>query len=177
MVFKKSGSDDINLGTDSWNVAQGYTQLKILQPLVYLDRYDTLAQFGTMDLGEDQTFDDNTINRRRVEGLQRFHSILRQLLGNVEFALKLTDQSRVKEFQKRLKTVDEFIGTCYQSKEDHVSHEIDFFIDEKKFKQILEILQTIKDAINFPLNNANLIFKASEEVDLDGIMQGLIDGG
>ena len=76
-----------------------------------------------------------------------------------------------------LKTVNEFIGTCYQSKEDHVSHEIDFFIDEKKFKQILEILQTIKDAINFPLNNANLIFKASEEVDLDGIMQGLIDGG
>lgn len=180
MAFKKSGDNiggDINLGTDNWNVADGYTKLKILRQLILLDRFDTIAQFGTEDLGEDQMFDDNTLNKRRVEALQRFHSTLRQLLGNVVFALKNQDQKGVIAFQGRLKTVEEYLAKCFEIKEDRVSHEQLFSIDEKLFAKILEILQDIKDKINTPLNNANLIFRASEEVDLDKIMDGIVEGG
>ena len=180
MGLDKSGDhmgEEINLGTNSWNVAKGYTQLKILQPLYLLDRFDTMAQFGTMDLGEDIIFDDNTINKRRVEGLQRFHSTLKQLLGNVEFALNKRDQEKIKELQARLETVNEFMGDVFESKEDHVSHEILFSVDEIKFRKILEILQVIKDELNTPLNNANLIFSASEEMDLDKIMDGIVKSG
>jgi len=179
MAFKKSGdiSGDISMGSDNWNIADGYTKAKILKQLIFLDRYDTVAQFGTEDLDEDAIFDDNSINKRRVEGLQRFHSTLKQLLGNVLFALKSDDQKRVSGFIDRLKTVEEFLGKCYESKEDRVTHDQLFSIDEKLFRKIVEILQDIKDKINTPLNNANLIFRASEEIDLDKIMHDIVEGG
>lgn len=179
MVFKKGGesSGDINLGTDNWNIADGYTKAKILRQLILLDRFDTIAQFGTEDLGDDVMLDDNTVNKRRVEGLQRFHSTLKQLLGNVLFALKAGDQKNVKVFQDRLKTVEEFLGQVFEAKEDRVTHDQLFSINEKLFNSIMEILQDIKDKINTPLNNANLIFRASEEIDLDKIMDGIVEGG
>ena len=179
MGFKKGVdvSGDISLGSDNWNIADGYTKAKILKQLIFLDRYDTVAQFGTEDLDEDVMLDDNAVNKRRVEGLQRFHSTLKQLLGNVLFALKSNDQKSVKGFQERLKTVEEFLGKVYQSKEDRVTHEQLFTIDEKLFSKIMEILQDIKDKLNTPLNNANLIFRASEEIDLDKIMDGIVEGG
>ena len=40
----KQGGDfggDVNLGTDAWNVADGYTKLKILRQLIMFDRWDT----------------------------------------------------------------------------------------------------------------------------------------
>ncbi len=180
MGFKKSGDaigGEINLGTENWNVAKGYTHLKILQLLYDLDRFDRVAQFGTEDFDQDQMLSDNDINKRRVEGLQRFHSTLKILIGNVLFALKSSDQPTVKQMQERLKTLNEFLPKCFESVEDRVSHDINFVIDEKLFNKILEILQEIKDELNTPLNNANLIFRASEEIDLDKIMDGIVEGG
>ena len=176
MVFSK-GDGDIDLGTDNWNVADGYTKIKILKQLIFLDRFDTISQFGTEDMGEDIQYDDNTIKRRRVEALQRFHSTLKQLLGNVTFALKSADQGKIKAFQERLATVDEFMVKVFKTSEDKISHAQLFDIEEKLFAKILEILQDIKDKINTPLNNANLIFRASEEIDLDKIMDGIVEGG
>jgi len=180
MGFKKSGDavgSEIALGTENWNVAKGYTHLKILQLLYALDRYDTLAQFGTEDLDQDQLLSDNDISKRRVEGLQRFHSTLKQLIGNVIFALKKDDKPSVEQMKTRLTNLNEFIPKTFENKEDRVSHENNFAIDEKLFAKVLEILQEIKDELNTPLNNANLIFRASEEIDLDKIMDGIVEGG
>ena len=178
MVFKKGGGNgDIELGTDNWNVADGYTKIKILKQLIFLDRFDTISQFGTEDIGEDIGYDDNLIKKRRVEALQRFHSTLKQLLGNVTFALKSSDQPKIAQFQKRLSTVDEFMSKVYKTSEDKISHEQLFDIEEKLFTKILEILQDVKDKLNTPLNNANLIFRASEEIDLDKIMDQIVEGG
>ena len=174
MVFEKG---DIDLGTDNWNVADGYTKIKILKQLIFLDRFDTIAQFGTEDMGEDINFDDNSIKRRRVEALQRFWSTLKQLLGNVGFALKSSDQTKIKGFQERLKTCEEFMNKTYKTSEDKISHEQLFEIEEELFTKILDILQDIKDKLNTPLNNANLIFRASEEIDLDKIMDQIVEGG
>lgn len=178
-MAKKSGDigGDISLGTDNWNVADGYTKLKILRQLILLDRFDTISQFGTEDIGEDLPFNDNMINQRRVEALQRFHSTLKQLLGNVLFALKKEDKEVVKTYIDRMKTVDGFLGKTFERREDLITHEELFEIDEDLFKKILDILQDIKDSMNTPLNNANLIFRASEEVDLDKIMNEIAEGG
>jgi hypothetical protein len=181
MAMKKSGDHniggEINLGTDNWNVADGYTKLKILRQLILLDRFDTISQFGTEDLGEDQMMSDNDIKRRRVEALQRFHSTLKQLIGNVIFALKKEDQPTVKALQERIKTVSEFISKCYGSKQDGVTYDEIFNIEEDLFDKILDILQDIKDKLNTPLNNANLIFRASEEIDLDKMMDTIVERG
>jgi len=179
MVFKKGGgeSGEINTGTESWNVAVGYTQLKILRHLYLLDRWDTMAQFGTEEIDEDMVFDYNQIKKRRVEGLQRFYSTMKQLLGNVLFACGSKDQKIIKELIERIKNIEDFLDLTHQTKEDQVSHEVIFEINEKIFKQVLDILQDVKDKLNTPLNNAGLIFRQSEEVDLDKIMHGIIDGG
>lgn len=176
----KQGGDfggDINLGSDAWNVADGYTKLKILRQLIMLDRWDTIAQFGTEEIDEDAPYDDNQIKKRRVEALQRFHSTIKQLLGNVIFALRKEDKDPVKALVKRVETAGEFVPKSFSTKEDMISHNEQFEIEEPLFKQILGILQDVKDKLNTPLNNAGLIFRPTEEVDLDKIMAEIVDGG
>jgi len=176
----KQGSDfggDINLGSDAWNVADGYTKLKILRQLIMLDRWDTIAQFGTEEIDEDLGMNDNGIRKRRVEALQRFYSTIKQLLGNVLFALRKDDQDDVKALVDRVSVAGEFVPKCFSTKEDMINHDEEFEIDEPLFKQILEILQDVKDKLNTPLNNAGLIFRPTEEVDLDKIMSDIVEGG
>jgi len=176
----KQGGDfggDINLGSDAWNVADGYTKLKILRQLIMLDRWDTMSQFGTEEIDEDVGFSDNQINKRRVEALQRFYSTIKQLLGNVLFALRKEDQATVKILVDRVEMLNEFIPKAFSTKEDMITHDAEFEIDEPLFKQIIEILQDVKDKLNIPLNNAGLIFRPTEEVDLDKIMAEIVEGG
>jgi len=178
MVFKKGGEiGDIQTGSDAWNVADGYTKLKILRQLIMLDRWDTIAQFGTEEIDEDISFNSNQIKKRRIEALQRFHSTIKQLLGNVMFALKKKDKETLGKMLERIKMIDEFLNKTHNASEDLVSHEELFTINEELFRKVLDILQEVKDQLNTPLNNAGLIFRPSEEVDLDKIMAGIIDGG
>jgi len=177
MAGKGDNLGEINTGTDAWNVADGYTKLKILRQLIMLDRWDTIAQFGTEEIEEDQQFNDNHIRKRRVEAIQRFHSTIKQLLGNVKFAMKKKDHDVIAEMLERIKVIDEFMPKVYDMKEDLINHEEIFDINEKLFKYILEILQDVKDKLNTPLNNAGLIFRTSEEIDLDKIMNDIVEGG
>jgi len=180
MAFTKGGKNstgEISLGTEAWNVADGFTQLKILRLLIQLDRYDTIAQFGTEDIGDAINLVDNEIKRRRVEGLQRLHSVIKQLLGNVLFAIRSMDKKEVETYFNRIKTLELYIPKSFEQKHDMVSQDDIFDINEELFAKILSILQDIKDKLNIPLNNAGLIFRASEEVDLDKIMNDIVYGG
>jgi len=177
MAKTKEVTGEISLGTDNWNVADGYTKLKILRQLVMLDRWDTIAQFGTEELEEDRNFTHIQINQRRVEALQRFHSTLKQLIQNVWFALKKDDIPKVRGYVTRLDSLREFLPKAYRSEMDNVAQEEIFDIHEDLFRGILDILQDIKENVNIALNNASLIFRASEEVDLDKIMNEIIEGG
>jgi len=168
---------DISLGSDAWNVADGYTKIKILRLLIQLDRYDTIAQFGTEEFDEDYAFDQNYLNKRRCEAMERFISALRQLLGNVYFALRKEDFDGVNSDLKRVKQLQKFLPDLYSTKTDEVSKELLFEVNEKLFNAMLLILQEIKDKINTPLNKAGLIFRPTEEIDLDKIMAEIIDGG
>lgn len=168
---------EINAGSDAWNVADGYTKLKILRQLIMLDRWDTIAQFGTEEIDEDVSYSDNQLKKRRVEGLERLHSTINQLLGNVLFAIKKEDQDIVKALVDRVKNIEEFIPKAFEQKEDVISHSVEFKINNDVFNQIIVILQDVKDKLNTPLNNAGLIFRPSEEIDLDKIMNEIIEGG
>jgi len=105
------------------------------------------------------------------------HSTINQLLGNVLFAIKKEDQDIVKALVDRVKNIEEFIPKAFEQKEDVISHSVEFKINNDVFNQIIVILQDVKDKLNTPLNNAGLIFRPSEEIDLDKIMNEIIEGG
>ena len=168
---------DISLGSDAWNVADGYTKIKILRLLIQLDRYDTISQFGTEELDEGFNLDQNQIKKRRCEALERFVSTLKQLLGNVYFALKKEDRGEIVGYIERIKNVEKVLAKVYLSREDQLTKEEVFDIEEVLFGKIIKILQDIKDKINVPLNKAGLIFRPSEEIDLEKIMGEIIEGG
>ena len=176
-MAKKGEEGDISLGTDAWNVADGYTKLKILRQLILLDSYDTVAQFGTENLEENVYLTPIQINKRRFEAIERFLSTLIQLLGNVHFALKKEDFKKIDDYLARLKQLPEFIPQLYDHKDADRINDEKFDLNEDLFKKILLILQEIKDQINIPLNKAGLIFRPTEEIDLDKIMDEIVSGG
>ena len=176
-MAKKEVQGDIQLGTDPYNVADGFTKLKILKLLYQLDLWDTIAQFGTENLDEDVVMDLNQINKRRVEGLERFISILRQLIGNVYFALRKEDIKQIDSFKDRIKNAQESLPSLYKVSGGDKFNDEEFKINEPLFQKILLILQEVKDKINIPLNKAGLIFRQSEEMDLDKLMEDIVHGG
>lgn len=166
----------LSLGSQAWNVADGYTKIKILRHLVQLDRYENLAMYGTEDM-EDFPYDANTISSRRQEALNRFLTTLRQLLGNVKFALKKEDRTRVDFYIERVDFVEKVLDGISYVEENMATKETFLRINEEHFGNCLKSLRSIKDEINFPINNAGLIFRGSDEIDLDKIMTDIVEGG
>lgn len=167
----------ISLGTEAWNVADGYTKLKILRNLVLLDKYDTISQFGAEDMDIDLMLEDNVLAKRRVEALNRFASTLRILIGNVKFALKKDDHDLIAFYLERLENVKKFLPYVAEENENAVTHEVEVNLNMDLFGTCLDKLQKIKEDLNFPINNAELIFRGKEETDIDKLMQDIIEGG
>lgn len=173
---RSSVDQTLSLGSQAWNVADGYTKIKILRHLVLLDRYENIALYGTDDM-EELPYDHSTLSRRREEAIKRFLSTLRQLLGNVKFALKKDDRPKVTVYLDRIENVESVINGVSFIEENMITKEIDLCINEHHFGVCMKVLQTIKDEINFPINDAGLIFKGSDEIDLDKIMNDIVEGG
>ena len=174
-VGEKDGA--MSLGSDAWNVADGYTKLKILKQLIYLDRYENIALYGTDDIDEELGLDQNTLNKRRETALFRYISTLRQLLGNVKFAIRVDDHPKIKVFQADIDEVDKYSAGVSYTETNQISHETILVINEEHMRNLVTVLQQIKNDINVPINKAGLIFKGSDEVDLDKIMAEIEAGG
>jgi len=180
MAKKEVGGGDVDqtlsLGSQAWNVADGYTKIKILRHLVLLDRYENIALYGSDEM-EEFIPDESYKSKKREDAIRRFSSTLRQLLGNVRFAIKKEDTSKVNEYLERVSLVEGVLDVVSSAEENMVTHEIVMTINEEHFGMCMDILRSIKDEINFPINNAGLIFRGSDEVDLDKITNEIIEGG
>lgn len=166
----------LSLGSQAWNVADGYTKIKILKHLVQLDRYENIALFGSDDM-EDFEFDNNFIAKRRDEALRRMVTTLRQLIGNVQFALKAKDKKEINSYGERVAFVGNLLDGISFTEENQITKESYLRINEPHFSKCIKVLQRVKDEINFPINNAGLIFRGSDEIDLDKIQSEIIKGG
>lgn len=163
--------------SENWNTAQGYANLKILRHLVQLDRYDVIAQFGTEEMGDDMLLSDNMINRRRCEGIERLYSSLRILIENTKFAIRSKDKPIADDIYDRLRNVEDIVNKTYKNETDPVTHEENFEINEDTFRKLLELIRELKMNYNNLLNNAHLIFRSNDELDLDKIMSDIVEGG
>lgn len=175
-IGKADGEGVVTLGQQAWNIADGFTKIKILKLLIEVDLYENIATYGK------QNYDDEVpiyqIPERRVEGMDRLIFILRQLIGNCRFSIdKGEDEKLVSSFLKRLDNVEQVIDGIANVYTNDITKTDEVVINEEHFKKCFNICRSIKDELNFPINRAGLIFRHSDEMDLDKIMNEIVEGG
>lgn len=178
-MAKGEGNDidkSLAFGSQTWNVADGYTKIKILKHLVQLDHYENIALFGTDDMDE-FPYDESDISRRREEALRRVITTLKQLLGNVKFALNSKESKELNEYYSQILFVEDLLGGISRVEQNLITNEVVLKINEPHFSKCIRSLQRIKDEVNIPINRAGLIFRNSDEIDLDKITNEIIEGG
>lgn len=165
--------------TGNWNVAQPYVQLKIMRLLYFVDIYEEIATFGTSDILEELELSPDVIILNRIRGLKRMAKFLQMLIDNTLFAIKDKDKNKGKTELKKLyidlkeavKLMPVVEKTIYNQNTKTSMIEI----NEKLFNLLLDELVRIKEAINEPLNNADLIFSNTEEFDPDKYKEDFIE--
>lgn len=172
-------ADTVNIGSEAWNVADGYVKLKILKQLVLCDKLETISLYGTEDI-DDGLNNPNLLNvpdDRRVEALTRLKDTLIQLISNVKFAIRKEDEEKLEALRGRVQLVEDMLDAiCYMA-EDQVSHQKQLVINEDWFRKMLNEMRDVKESINFPINNAGLIFRKSDEMDFDELLKDISEGG
>lgn len=170
------GEASVSLGTQAWNIADGYTKIKILRLLIQIDLDEEIAMFGRKD--DQEQILPSAIPEKRVESFEKLIFHLRQLIGNCRFSIeKGLDEDLVKKFMERLNLVENLSSACADWKINDLTKENKLSINEIHFRKSFDILRSIKDDLNFPINRAGLIFKQSDEIDLDAIMRDIVEGG
>ena len=170
-----SGEGVISLGSQAWNIADGFTKIKILRLLIQIDLDEEIAMFGRKD--ENDYIPREDIPYRRVEYFDKLIFHLKQLIGNCYFAIeKGGDEAVITHLLERIQNVEEVRDGIATEKYNAVTKEINLNINEKHFKKCFDILRKIKDELNFPINRGGLIFRKGETLDLDEIMRSIEQG-
>lgn len=178
MVFPSIGkaTGEGVLDSQAWNVADGYTKIKILRLLIQLDIDEEIAMFGKKD-DLDQIFEGD-IPYKRIEAYDKFIFHLKQLIGNCKFTIEPGfDKRLMEEYLDRLKQVEDVSEGVASYFINDMTKERELKIDEVHFKKCFDILHDIKNDINHLLNHAGLIFRQSDELDLDAVMRSIEEGG
>lgn len=160
---------------DAWNIADGFTKIKILRQLINLDRYENLAMFGKQEL-EDMP-DPSDIPYKRVEGMERLIFELKQVIGNCKFSIEKNDMKTLDSLIKRIENVEIVINGIATLKRDFVKNEDILEINEEHFKLCFQIIRCVKDELNVLMNRAGLIFKLNDVQDIDEILNDIAEGG
>lgn len=164
--------------SEAWNVAQGYTHLKILKPLVESDKLVKIAIYGTENIEESfNLFPQIKINMR-IEAINRLIDNLKEIVENSSFAMsKKNTSERLEEINKELIEIEEYTKVISQKTIDQRTQETQIKINEEHFSLCLEELRKIKKELPVLLNKNSLIFPTSDEIDLDRLKDELIFGG
>lgn len=168
----------IEKGSDAWNVAQGYTHLKILKPLVELDKLVKISIYGTENIEDSLNTHEDIKTQMRIEAINRLIDTLRELIENSNFAMNQQDtKNELLKLKIRIDSVEKVIDAISRMTKDHRTQETKIIINEEHFWLCLEELRAIKKEIPDPLNKNSLIFPASDEIDMEKMKEQLIYGG
>jgi len=168
---------EVKKGSDAWNVAQGFTQLKILKPLVEMDAMMRVAIYGGETLEQSSEMPESYKIRSRIEAINRLVDLLLEVIENSEFACKKKSEEEIKRIEGEVIKVKKCMDAICTEEVDQRTNHKSIRIDEALFSECLETLRKAKREIHEPLNQNNLIFPASDEIDLDKIKDEIVQGG
>ena len=172
-----SNKQDNTLDSETWNIAQGFAYAKVLMPLIQIDSYMDVAMYGVEELGQEEFISPNKLALNRRDGLKRATTTLLKVLRNVKFKINDKDKTKFDTYIVSVKMVFKHLDNLLEVRHDDLTKQKEIKINEEYFKLCYDILQRILEEINTPLNNAGLIFKITDEIDLDKIKLDIIKGG
>ena len=108
----------------------------------------------------------------------RLKDKLIQLVGNVAFEVKKPeDKVLLNVLRKDLEFLEPLLKGTHHRSVNSVSHVENVIINSDYFNTCLRELQRIKEGLNEPINNANIIFRSSGEIELDDIINDIVASG
>jgi len=174
-----SAGGEVESKSEGWNVAEGFTQQKILKPLIEMDKLVKIAIYGSETIeGAVQISQQPELKVfLRIEALNRLIDTLRETIENSRFAMNKTNVEVLDALEQRVFAVASVLGAISKETIDMRNNNGATVINEEHFFNCLEELRKIKKEIPEPLNKSSLIFPSSEEVDLSSLKQNIIEGG
>ncbi len=165
----------VDLESDIFNVGGGFVIYNILKPMVQIDRYEMIAQYGEETIDEDKNLSQNSRNLRRIEALDRYISTLILLISNTKFVKR--NRYGLDFAKQKLDFIYKHIPMTYKILRDEVSSEEHYVIDEVWFRKFIDQVRHIKDEIYSILNRSGLIFRRKEGLNISKIEQDFINRG
>ena len=167
----------VHTGTEAWNIAQYFTGYSIALPLKELNELEDIARFGSLKMDEDLVMTDDQYDKRRAEAVKRYWQKLRQIVLDTMFKVKVNDKGEAEIILKWLETVPKYFDILLNVKTDSINHDDKLEVNEKWLNFLLDKLVERKTKYLYILDRTGLIFRESDEVDLDRLSNEFVKGG
>lgn len=161
-------SDSLN-----WNVAKGFAERMILNPIIECRNYETIARFGTLEIVDQLMTDESVKNVSRFVAIERLLYTLIDIIHNSKFAIKKKDKDSVEELKKSLMKIKKVLPGLRSTIVNQKLKSKVIKIHEVNFEIVLNMLAKIRADLLIPLNQADLIFSSDDSIDPDEFMAKL----
>ena len=172
--FNQSKESDT---TEKWNTAKTYSALMIMKNLYSCDILIMTAKYGSEVINDSliMKYEDKIYSR--IEAIERFFDTLNLIFKNTSKFLKKKDMIEFVRLRKMLESVSEVLPAIKEIKVNMGTNQSVMELNEEHFKICLDTLIKINEDLIEPLNNAGLIFKETDELDIGEIKHQIISGG
>jgi len=167
----------IEQDSEIWNIAKGFTNFSVLALLVEINNLIKIARFGCERVSEKAFLPQSQLLDNRLEAIYRIEDNLRQIYENTYFIMKNKNKENMDKIKEKLDYVKEKMDAMTTTFTNPNTREDYDQIDEKHFALCLKVLRDLKRDMHTPLNNVQLIFPKTEELDFKKMEDDLIFGG
>lgn len=168
MGKKFVSEDDYTISeTGNWNVADSFSRVKIMGPMIKSEIYEDVATYGFDSFFEELANHGVSNDELKVRGLYRLINELIRLTKNTMFAMKKekTREELTKIQKKLFKIKSDIFRHTYRKIINEGTRNKDIKLNEPLFSRTLEVVSKLKSDLNFPLNKNHLIFVDKQEFD------------
>ena len=169
MMGKTRQTDEkfITSETGNWNVADSFSKIKIMGPMIKCEMYEDIALNGHEDFVEELMHIGVPTDELKIRALKRLINELIRLAKNTKFAMKREKtQDQLEGIKKKLyKIRDHAFPLTFKKQSDQSVGAVYLRINKDIFDYTLEEVSKLKSDINLPLNRNHLIFTDREEFD------------
>lgn len=169
--------DGIPTTTESWNIAQYYTGFAIALPLRELNELEMIARFGTVNIDENIMVTDDIIDKRRADAVKRYWVKIKQIVSDTIFKVRKGDIEKAKKTYEEILKFPKYFDGLLKIKSDALDHEDKIEVNEKFLITFIDKLVEIKKDYLVLLNRSGLIFKESDEFDVNQFLEEFAHGG